>query len=595
MTKALVCLPGYDPCVAIETIAREQRIAGWNAHTGGSRMQFDRPWLATYPKSVPAEIDVNAYSSIVAVLREACDTYRQKPAFTNMGKTITYDELDALSANFASYLLNDLKLKKGDRIAIMLPNLLQYPVAIFGALRAGLTVVNTNPMYTARELKHQLNDAGASAIVVLDNFAATLSEVLKETPVRHVITTAIGDLLGFPKALIVNFVAKHVKKIVPDYDIQGAIRFNDVLAAGARKPAPKVDLVPDDIAFLQYTGGTTGVAKGAMLTHRNLIANMQMVSAWFGANIKLGEEVMITALPLYHIFALTCNCLVFIKFGGINVLITNPRDMPGFVKELSKTPFTAITGVNTLFNGLLNTPGFADIDFSHLKMSFGGGMAVQRAVAERWKKVTGCTLIEGFGMTESSPVATINPLDNAEYSGSIGLPAPSTDLCVQDEDGRILGMGDIGEICIRGPQVMKGYWQRPEETGKTIVDGWLRTGDMGKFDEKGFFYIVDRKKDMILVSGFNVYPNEIEDVVATLAGVLEVAAVGVPDDKSGEAVKLVIVRKDPNLSVEKVKAHCKDNLTGYKQPKIIEFRDSLPKTNVGKILRRELRDAPKPS
>ncbi len=558
-------------------------------------MQFDRPWLATYPKSVPAEIDVNAYSSIVAVLREACDTYRQKPAFTNMGKTITYDELDALSANFASYLLNDLKLKKGDRIAIMLPNLLQYPVAIFGALRAGLTVVNTNPMYTARELKHQLNDAGASAIVVLDNFAATLSEVLKETPVRHVITTAIGDLLGFPKALIVNFVAKHVKKIVPDYDIQGAIRFNDVLAAGARKPAPKVDLVPDDIAFLQYTGGTTGVAKGAMLTHRNLIANMQMVSAWFGANIKLGEEVMITALPLYHIFALTCNCLVFIKFGGINVLITNPRDMPGFVKELSKTPFTAITGVNTLFNGLLNTPGFADIDFSHLKMSFGGGMAVQRAVAERWKKVTGCTLIEGFGMTESSPVATINPLDNAEYSGSIGLPAPSTDLCVQDEDGRILGMGDIGEICIRGPQVMKGYWQRPEETGKTIVDGWLRTGDMGKFDEKGFFYIVDRKKDMILVSGFNVYPNEIEDVVATLAGVLEVAAVGVPDDKSGEAVKLVIMRKDPNLSVEKVKAHCKDNLTGYKQPKIIEFRDSLPKTNVGKILRRELRDAPKPS
>ncbi len=558
-------------------------------------MQFDRPWLATYPKSVPAEIDVNAYSSIVAVLREACDTYRQRPAFTNMGKTITYDDLDALSANFASYLLNDLKLKKGDRIAIMLPNLLQYPVAIFGALRAGLTVVNTNPMYTARELKHQLNDAGASAIVVLDNFAATLSEVLKETPVRHVITTAIGDLLGFPKALIVNFVAKHVKKIVPDYDIQGAIRFNDVLAAGARKPAPKVDLVPDDIAFLQYTGGTTGVAKGAMLTHRNLIANMQMVSAWFGANIKLGEEVMITALPLYHIFALTCNCLVFIKFGGINVLITNPRDMPGFVKELSKTPFTAITGVNTLFNGLLNTPGFADVDFSHLKMSFGGGMAVQRAVAERWKKVTGCTLIEGFGMTESSPVATINPLDNAEYSGSIGLPAPSTDLCVQDEDGRILGMGDIGEICIRGPQVMKGYWQRPEETGKTIVDGWLRTGDMGKFDEKGFFYIVDRKKDMILVSGFNVYPNEIEDVVATLAGVLEVAAVGVPDDKSGEAVKLVIVRKDPNLSVEKVKAHCKDNLTGYKQPKIIEFRDSLPKTNVGKILRRELRDAPKPS
>ncbi|MBK7146801.1 MAG: AMP-binding protein [Xanthomonadales bacterium] len=556
-------------------------------------MQIERPWLTTYPKGVPAEIDVNAYGSIVSVLREACDSYRQKPAFTNMGRTITYDDLDALSANFASYLLNDLQLKKGDRIAIMLPNLLQYPIAIFGALRAGLTVVNTNPMYTARELKHQLNDAGASAIVVLDNFAATLSDVLEETSIRHVITTAIGDLLGFPKSLLVNFVARHVKKIVPDYHIEGAIRFNEVLAAGARKPAPKVDLVADDIAFLQYTGGTTGVAKGAMLTHRNLIANMQMVSAWFGANIKLGEEVMITALPLYHIFALTCNCLVFIKFGGLNVLVTNPRDMPGFVKELAKTPFTAITGVNTLFNGLLNTPGFAEVDFSHLKMSFGGGMAVQRAVAERWKKVTNCTLIEGFGMTESSPVATINPLDNPEYSGSIGLPAPSTDLCIQDEDGKILGLGEIGEICIRGPQVMKGYWQRPEDTAKTIVDGWLRTGDMGKYDERGFFYIVDRKKDMILVSGFNVYPNEIEDVVASMAGVLEVAAVGVPDDKSGEAVKLVIVRKDPGLTAEQVKAHCKDNLTGYKQPKIIEFRDSLPKTNVGKILRRELRDAPK--
>jgi len=591
-----VCLPGYDPCVAIQTNAIGPLVYGSGIRkTGEIRMQFERPWLASYPKDVPAEIDVTAYGSIIAVLREACDTYRQKPAFTNMGKTITYDDLDRLSANFASYLLNDLKLKKGDRIAIMLPNLLQYPVAIFGALRAGLTVVNTNPMYTARELKHQLNDAGASTIIVLDNFALTLSEVLKDTPVKQVITTAIGDMLGFPKSLIVNFVAKHVKKIVPEYQINGTVRFNDALASGARKPAPKVDLVADDIAFLQYTGGTTGVAKGAMLTHRNLIANMQMVSAWFGANIKLGEEVMITALPLYHIFALTCNCLVFIKFGGINVLITNPRDMPGFVKELSRTPFTAITGVNTLFNGLLNTPGFAEVDFSHLKMSFGGGMAVQRAVAERWKKVTGCTLIEGFGMTESSPVATINPLENSEYSGSIGLPAPSTDLCVQDDDGKILGVGDIGEICIRGPQVMKGYWQRPDDTAKTIVDDWLRTGDLGKFDEKGFFYIVDRKKDMILVSGFNVYPNEIEDVVATLPGVLEVAAVGVADDKSGEAVKLVIVRKDPSLTVEQIKAHCKDNLTGYKQPKIIEFRDSLPKTNVGKILRRELRDAAKPS
>ena len=556
-------------------------------------MQPNRPWLATYPAGIPAEIDVDAYGSIVAVLRESCDRYRQRPAFTNMGKTLSYDEIDALSANFASYLSNDLKLKKGDRIAIMLPNLLQYPIAIFGALRAGLTVVNTNPMYTARELKHQLTDAGATAIIVLDNFALTLSEVLKDTPVKHVITTAIGDMLGFPKSLIVNFVARHIKKIVPDYQIAGAVRFNDALAAGARKPAPKIDLIAEDIAFLQYTGGTTGVAKGAMLTHRNLVANMQMVSAWFGAKVKLGEEVMITALPLYHIFALTCNCLVFIKFGGLNVLITNPRDMPGFVKELASFPFTAITGVNTLFNGLLNTPGFSEVDFSHLKMSFGGGMAVQRAVAERWKKVTGSTLVEGFGMTESSPVATVNPLDMAEYSGSIGLPAPSTDLCIQDDDGKVLAMGEIGEICIRGPQVMKGYWQRPEETAKTIVDGWLRTGDLGKFDERGFFYIVDRKKDMILVSGFNVYPNEIEDVVATLAGVLEVAAVGVLDDKSGEAVKLVIVRKDPKLTAEQVKAHCRDHLTGYKQPKIIEFRDSLPKTNVGKILRRELRDPAK--
>ncbi len=558
-------------------------------------MQQDRPWLSTYPKGVPAEIDVNAYGSIVAVLRESCDNFRQRPAFTNMGKVLTYDDLDALSANFASYLSNDLKLKKGDRVAIMLPNLLQYPIAIFGALRAGLTVVNTNPMYTARELKHQLNDAGVSAIIVLDNFALTLSEVLKDTPVRHVITTGIGDMLGFPKALIVNFVAKHIKKIVPDYHIAGAVRFNDALSSGARKPAPKIDIIADDIAFLQYTGGTTGVAKGAMLTHRNLVANMQMVSAWFGAKVKMGEEVMITALPLYHIFALTCNCLVFIKFGGLNVLITNPRDMAGFVKEIGTFPFTAITGVNTLFNGLLNTPGFADINFSHLKMSFGGGMAVQRVVAERWKKVTGSTLVEGFGMTESSPVATVNPLDALEYSGSIGLPAPSTDLCIQDDDGKILAMGEIGEICIRGPQVMKGYWQRPEETAKTIVDGWLRTGDLGKFDERGFFYIVDRKKDMILVSGFNVYPNEIEDVVATHPGVLEVAAVGVPDEKSGEAVKLVVVRKDPSLTAEQIKAHCRESLTGYKQPKFIEFRDSLPKTNVGKILRRELRDPIKPA
>jgi len=430
--------------------------------------------------------------------------------------------------------------------------------------------------------------------VVLDNFASVVQEVLPETKVRTVVTTALGDMLGFPKAAITNFVVRHVKKLVPDFDIPGAVRFKDALKRGAAARLPQADVGPEDIAFLQYTGGTTGVAKGAMLTHRNMVANMQQVGAWFGSSIKVGEEVMITALPLYHIFALTCNCLVFMKVGGLNVLITNPRDMAGFVKEISTLKFTGITGVNTLFNGLLNTPGFDQVDFSRLRMSFGGGMAVQRAVAERWKKVTGCALIEGYGMTESAPVATVNVL-GADYNGSIGVPAPSTELSIQDDDGNIKGIGEIGEICIRGPQVMRGYWQRPEETTKVLgADGWLRTGDIGRMDENGFFYIVDRKKDMILVSGFNVYPNEIEDVIATHPGVLEVAAVGVPDDKSGEAVKVVIVKKDPALTADDIRTHCKASLTGYKQPRYVEFRDSLPKTNVGKILRRELRDsAPK--
>jgi long-chain acyl-CoA synthetase len=556
-------------------------------------MNAAKPWLKSYPAGVPAEIDVNEFASAVAVLASSCEKYRNRPAFANMGRTLSYDDIDRLSADFASYLLNDLKLKKGDRVAIMLPNLLQYPIALFGVLRAGLTVVNTNPMYTARELKHQLNDSGASAIVVLDNFAATLAEVIGETKLRRAITTGLGDMLGFPKSLLTNFVAKHVKKMVPDFVLPGAIRFNETLARGARSKAPTVAIGPDDIAFLQYTGGTTGVAKGAMLTHRNMVANMQQVSAWYGNNIRYGEEVMITALPLYHIFALTCNCLVFMKFGGLNLLVTNPRDMAGFVKILAESKFSAITGVNTLFNGLLNTPGFNRIDFGNLRLSLGGGMAVQRAVAERWKKVTGRTLLEGYGMTESSPVATMSPIDLKEYNGAIGLPAPSTELSIQDDDGKLLGMGQVGEICIRGPQVMKGYWQRPEETAKVLTaEGWLRTGDMGRMDESGYFYIVDRKKDMILVSGFNVYPNEIEDVIATHSGVLEVAAVGVPDDKSGEAVKVVIVKKDPALTAEDIKAYCRQNLTGYKQPKIVEFRDALPKTNVGKILRRELRDSP---
>ncbi len=559
-------------------------------------MNSQRPWLASYPAGVSAEIDIDEFSSIVAVLQSSLDKYRDRPAFSHMGKVISYAEVDRLSTQFAAYLLGELKLKKGDRVAIMMPNCLQYPIATFGVLRAGLTVVNTNPMYTARELKHQLVDSGASAILVLDNFGHTVQEVLAETPVKHVITTGLGDMLGFPKGSLVNFVLKYVKKMVPDYDIPGTVRFKDALTLGQMHALPQIDITHDDIAFLQYTGGTTGVSKGAMLTHRNLVANMQQASAWIGQKARLGHELIVTALPLYHIFALTANCLVFMKFGARNHLITNPRDMPGFVKELSTIPFTAITGVNTLFNGLLNTPGFDKLDFSHLTLSLGGGTAVQRAVAERWKQVTGCPLIEAYGLTETSPAACMNPPTLTEFNGSIGLPVPSTDACVMDDDGNILPQGQDGELCIRGPQVMKGYWQRPEETAKSIdADGWLHTGDVARMDEKGFFYVVDRKKDMVLVSGFNVYPNEVEDVIAMMPGVLEVAAIGVPDEKSGEAVKVVIVKKDPGLTVEQVKAHAREHLTGYKQPKHVEFRTELPKSNVGKILRRELREQSKSS
>ncbi|WP_144899099.1 long-chain fatty acid--CoA ligase [Luteimonas cucumeris] len=556
-------------------------------------MSNERPWLSSYPPGVPAEIDLDEFPSIVSVLDSSFDVYRDRPAFSNLGKTLTYADIDRLSRQFAAYLLGELKLKKGDRVAIMMPNCLQYPIATFGILRAGLVVVNHNPLYTARELRHQLKDSGAKAIVVLDNFGHTLQEVLADTDVTQVIATGLGDMIGFPKGAIVNFVLKHVKKMVPDYDIPDAIRFKDALALGQRHTLPEVAIEPGDIAFLQYTGGTTGVAKGAILTHRNLVANMQQASAWIGTNMEMGKEIIITAIPLYHIFALTANGLVFMKFGGMNYLITNPRDMAGFVKELANVPFTAITGVNTLFNGLLNTPGFDKLDFSHLKLTLGGAMAVQRAVADRWKKITGVTLVEAYGLTETSPAACINPLNLADYNGAIGLPISSTDACVKDDDGNRLPMGEVGELCIKGPQVMKGYWQRPEETANVIdADGWLHTGDMAKMDENGYFYIVDRKKDMILVSGFNVYPNEVEDVIALMPGVLEVAAVGVPDEKSGEAVKVVIVRKDPALTVEQIKAHARENLTGYKQPRHVEFRTELPKTNVGKILRRELRDPP---
>ena len=557
-------------------------------------MNQERPWLQSYPAGVPAEIDVDEFRSVTAVFDASVAKFRDRPAYSNFGKTLTYGETDALVTQFASYLLGELQLKKGDRVAVMMPNCLQYPIATFGILRAGLTVVNVNPLYTARELKHQLVDADVAALVVVDNFGSTVEQVIAQTPVRQVITTGLGDMLGFPKGPLINFVLKYVKKMVPDYHLKGAIRFKEALALGKRHAMPVVEVDHDDIAFLQYTGGTTGVAKGAMLTHRNLVANMQQASAWIsGSGVEPGKEVIITALPLYHIFALTANGLVFMKIGALNYLITNPRDMKGFVKELRNNRFTAITGVNTLFNGLLNTPGFDEVDFSGLKVTLGGGMAVQRSVAERWKKTTGVPLIEAYGLTETSPAACINPLDLKEYNGSIGLPIPSTDACIKNDDGQTLPVGEVGELCIRGPQVMKGYWHRPDETAQAMdADGWLHTGDMARMDEKGFFYIVDRKKDMILVSGFNVYPNEVEDVIAMMPGVLEVAAVGVPSEKSGEAVKVVIVKKDPNLTEEQVKDFARANLTGYKHPRIVEFRTELPKTNGGKILRRELRDAP---
>jgi long-chain acyl-CoA synthetase len=560
-------------------------------------MSIERPWLANYPAGVPAQIDTGRYASVVAVVEEAFAQFRQRPAFSSFGKQLSYGQVDELSRQFAGYLTGVLKLGKGDRVAIMMPNVLQYPIVLFGALRAGLIVVNTNPMYTARELKHQLEDSGAKAIVVLDNFAATLQQAMVGTSVEHIVTTGIGDMLGFPKGALINFVLKHVKKMVPPFQLPQAVRFRDTLARGAAHAVPAVQLGPDDLAFLQYTGGTTGVAKGAMLTHGNMVANMLQASAWIGTElVKPGEEVIITALPLYHIFSLTANGLVFMSLGGLNWLITNPRDMPGFVKELKKARPTAITGVNTLFNGLLNTPGFAELDFSRLHLTLGGGMAVQRSVAERWKKTTGCTLAEAYGLTETSPAVCINPLDLAAYNGSIGLPIPSTDVAIWSEEGQPLPLGEIGELMVRGPQVMKGYWNRPKETANVLdADGWLHTGDIARMDANGYVYIVDRKKDMILVSGFNVYPNEVEDTVMQHPGVTEVAAVGVPDEHSGEVVKLFVVRKDPTLTVEALKAFCRENLTGYKRPKLIEFRDALPKSNVGKILRRELRDEHKPT
>ncbi len=553
---------------------------------------MEKIWLKEYPPGVPAEIDSSEFASLKDILEKSCRRFADLPAYSNMGATLRYRDIDRLSRDFAAFL-QGLGLGKGDRVAIMMPNVLQYPVALFGALRAGMIAVNVNPLYTPRELEHQLNDSGAAAIVIVENFARTLQEVLDKTSVKTVVMTRLGDLLPFPKRPLVNFAVKYLKKLVPAWSIPAAVPFRDALRAGAGRALADVPLNHDDLAFLQYTGGTTGVSKGAMLTHGNMVANLQQASAWLSPFSKPAEETVITALPLYHIFSLTANCLTFMKVGGHNVLITNPRDMAGFVKELSKIRFTIITGVNTLFNALLHAPGFDRLDFGSLKISLGGGMAVQRAVAEGWRKVTGVPLIEAYGLTETSPAACINPLTLTDYNGSIGLPLSSTELSIRDDEDRDLGIGQdrVGEICIRGPQVMRGYWNRPEETAKVMTgDGFLRTGDVGYVDERGYVRIVDRKKDMILVSGFNVYPNEIEDVVALHPGVLEVAAVGVPDEKSGEAVKIVVVRKDPTLAAEALIEHCRQHLTGYKVPRRVEFRAELPKTNVGKILRRLLRD-----
>ncbi|MBM3114519.1 long-chain-fatty-acid--CoA ligase [Jeongeupia naejangsanensis] len=551
---------------------------------------MERPWFASYSAGVPHEVDIHEFSSIPDVIAKTVARYPDRDAFINMGKAITYGELDRLSDQFAAFLQQNLKLARGARVAVMMPNLLQYPIAIFGTLKAGMTVVNVNPLYTPRELEHQLKDAGAETIVILANFAHVLESIIGQTSVKHVIVTEIGDLLGFPKRLLVNGIVKHIKKMVPAYTLPGHIGFNAVLDRGHRQQLQPVTLNHDDLAFLQYTGGTTGVAKGAMLTHGNIVSNMQQAHAWIRETVEEGKEIIVTALPLYHIFCLTANCMVFTKVGATNLLITNPRDIPGFVKELGKHPVTCMTGVNTLYNALANNPDFAKLDFSTWKLALGGGMAVQHAVADKWKKATGVPLVEAYGLTETSPAAMINPMNTREYNGMIGLPLPSTEAEIRDDNGKALDAGESGELFIRGPQVMQGYWQRPEETAKVIgPDGFLATGDVAVMSPTGYFKLVDRKKDMILVSGFNVYPNEIEDVVADHPGVMEVACIGIPDDKSGEAVKVFVVRKDPALTEADVVAHCRANLTNYKVPRLVEFREQLPKSNVGKILRRELK------
>ncbi|UTV28534.1 long-chain-fatty-acid--CoA ligase FadD [Photobacterium atrarenae] len=552
---------------------------------------MDKVWLNRYPEDVPAEINPDCYPSLVEMFEQSVQKYADQTAFINMGQVMTFRKLEERSRAFAAYLQNELKLRKGDRVAVMMPNLLQYPIALFGILRAGCVVVNVNPLYTPRELEHQLNDSGAKAIVIVSNFAHTLEAVVKNTGVEHVVLTSLGDLLSRPKGTLVNFVVKYIKKMVPKYHLPHATSMRMALRKGRRMQYVKPFMSGEDTAFLQYTGGTTGVAKGAVLTHRNMLANVMQAKGAYGPVLTEGRELIVTALPLYHVFALTVNCLLFIEMGGRNLLITNPRDIPTFVKELQRYPFTAITGVNTLFNALVNNEDFHELDFSNLRLSVGGGMAVQRAVAEKWKQITGNYLLEGYGLTECSPLVAAYPYDLVDYNGSIGLPVPSTEVRIVDEEGQVLANDQVGELQVRGPQVMQGYWQRPEASKDVLTDdGWLSTGDIVKFDDEGFLHIVDRKKDMILVSGFNVYPNEIEDVVALNSKVLEVAAIGQPNDVSGEVVKVCVVKRDPSLTRDELLMHCREHLTGYKVPKVVEFRDELPKTNVGKILRRALRE-----
>jgi long-chain acyl-CoA synthetase len=552
----------------------------------------DRYWLKNYPPGVPADVNPAEYSSLKQMFEEGVAKYADRPAYTNFGTTITFRQLDAMSRAFGAWLQQEARLEKGDRIALMMPNCLQYPVALFGAIRAGLTVVNTNPLYTVRELEHQLKDSGAKAIVVFEQAAHVLEECVEETDVKTVIVTGVGDLLSFPKNLLVNAVLRYVKKQVKPYSLPTARRFTDVMEQGKWVDLAPVTLTLDDVAFLQYTGGTTGVSKGATLTHRNMVANTLQATAWLRSFLPVDAPpvTVIAALPLYHIFALTSCAFMWLREGGNNLLITNPRDMPGFLKELKSQPFHVFFGVNTLYNGLMNTPGFETVDFSNLKASIAGGMALQGAVAKRWKEKTGNVLSQGWGLTETSPVATMS-MPGGEFNGAIGLPVPSTEISIRDDLGRELAVGEAGEICVRGPQVMRGYWNRPDETAKVMLEGgWLKTGDIGRIDEQGFVYIQDRKKDMILVSGFNVYPNEVEDVIAKHPGVLEVAAVAQPDEKSGEIVAVFVVRKDPALTEQSIIEFSRNELTGYKVPKRVYFRDELPKTNVGKILRRALRD-----